>query len=155
MKKGADRAIVLILFLLTQLEAVAGCDDRQILRYCFQVWEAGAYGRDSSGREAAAWIIRRTDRFSCRKWPATNARKRQVWERPKPEAAVAILHTHPAGLDPKPSTGDVLLAKRIRAEVFSISRQGIWKVNPDGEVTCEAGAEWYRDLEVNTTDSCE
>lgn len=160
MKKVANRVVLLIVFLVAQQEILSACipprgETRQILKYCFRVWEAGAYGRDSSGTESAAWIIRSQDNLVCRKWPATNARRRQVWHLPKPEAAVAIVHTHPDGLDPKPSAGDARLARRIHAEVFSISRQGVWKVSPDGAVTCEAGSDWYRDLEQQDYEPCE
>lgn len=160
MKTGVNSVIVLVLFLVLQqrvqaCSAVINSESRaDILSYCYAMLRGSSYGMDTSHIEVAAWIVHHEASLACRKWPSTNARNKQIWARPKPLSAVAIVHTHPAGLDPKPSRGDVRLAQKIRTEIYTVSRKGIWKVDADGHITSEAGEDWYRVFDDQIPELC-
>lgn len=141
---------LLVLFLgetLVAKEALSLQRSPELLAYCYEVWSRSGFGQAPNKVEVAAWIIRKEEGYGRWDWPACNKRSKQIWCRTKPYAAVAIVHTHPANMDPRPSSADTLLSRKINTVIYTISRKGIWKVQPDGLVTCEAGPEWYKDVD--------
>jgi hypothetical protein len=58
--------------------------------------------------------------------------------------AVAILHTHPLRTQPSPSSIDAALARRLGIPVYTLQPEGVFRVDPTGRVTQEAGREWRR-----------
>lgn len=164
MKTGANRIhrilyVCLVILMhhatLVVADEPAMKDSRRMLGYSYELWRETQYGSDPARTEAAAWIIATgPDGYACRKWPVTNASKRQTWNHGQPQGAIAIFHTHPAGTDPRPSLQDASLAREIGIEIYSISRKGIWKVTPDGRTFREEGPDWYASLDPEQATWC-
>jgi len=75
---------------------------------------------------------------------------------------IALTHTHPDKLSPESSTGgtkqnprDDYAAKQINAPVYTISRKGIWKIDPSGTITREEGADWIKGINERTCAPCQ
>ncbi|HEX5854668.1 MAG TPA: Mov34/MPN/PAD-1 family protein, partial [Thermoanaerobaculia bacterium] len=108
----------------------------------YRLWEAAGFGHEIS--ERAAWIL--TDAAAGVRWLAwPDARRylRARWDGPVPANAVAIVHTHPAAVDPKPSEQDIETARQLGVPVYTVSRSGIWKAVPDGPVVAVDDARWW------------
>ncbi len=58
--------------------------------------------------------------------------------------AIAIFHTHPLRTQPSPSSIDAALAKRLGIPVYTVQPEGVFRVDPAGRVTQEAGRGWRR-----------
>lgn len=50
-------------------------------------------------------------------------------------AAIAIAHTHPTSIDPKPSKADMELSDRLRIPIFTMTRSGMYMYNPSAKQT--------------------
>ena len=46
-------------------------------------------------------------------------------------AAIAIAHTHPTGLDPKPSSEDKRIADKLGVPIFTMTRWGMYMYDPE------------------------
>lgn len=121
-------------------------DSHQFVSFFYEIWRESRFGRDPSHAEVAVWITRSPQGYRSWKWPASNSRDKQIWNYSKPYGAVAIVHTHSHSADPRPSTADVLLSKRINTTIYAVSRNGVWKVTPDGFIHREEGPEWHKGL---------
>jgi hypothetical protein len=108
----------------------------------YRLWEAARFGHEIS--ERAAWVLR-DDAGGVRwlAWPDGRRYRRARWDGPVPRDAVAIAHTHPAAVDPKPSEKDIETARQLRVPVYTVSRSGIWKAGPDGSVVAVDDATWW------------
>jgi hypothetical protein len=108
----------------------------------YRMWEAAGFGHESS--ERAAWVLE-DDEVGVRwlDWPNGRRYLRARWEGPVPANAVAIVHTHPAVVDPKPSEQDIETARRLGVPVYSVSRSGIWKAVPNGSVVPVDDSRWW------------
>ncbi len=138
--------------------------DQTVRQAFYDLWRESAYGNDPLHRERAAWITRdpKTGAYGCVRWPWSAKSNAETWDTKKdgpiPTTMVAQAHTHPnAGpgynSSPKPSIGgtadnphDDYAAAQIGQPVYTVSRLGIWKVDPKGNVTQEAGPEWNKGL---------
>jgi len=108
----------------------------------YRLWEAAGFGHENS--ERAAWILKDSaGRLRWLDWPDGRRYLRALWEGPVPADAVAIAHTHPAVVNPKPSEQDIETARRLRLPVYTVSRSGIWKAVPDGSVVAVDDAFWW------------
>jgi hypothetical protein len=86
--------------------------------------------------ERAAWIVRaREGPAQFLPWPFTGASGRAAWPGRVPDAAIAVVHTHPNVADPRPSTGDIRLARRLGVPVLALSRGALWTAWPDGRTS--------------------
>jgi hypothetical protein len=61
---------------------------------------------------------------------------------------MAIVHTHPAVVDPRPSDTDRATATRLGVAVYTVSRSGIWKAEPGGAVTRVGDETWWAGCET-------
>ncbi len=68
----------------------------------FRLWRAGGFGGDRS--ERAAWVVRGAAGVAWRDWPWDRRYLESRWLGPPPGGAIAIVHTHPAVVDPRPPT---------------------------------------------------
>lgn len=108
----------------------------------FRLWESAGFGKETS--ERAAWVLKDdAGRVRWLAWPNGRRYLRARWEGPVPADAVAIAHTHPTTVDPKPSEQDVETARELRMPVYTVSRSGIWKALPDGFVVAVDDARWW------------
>jgi len=154
-KKAIEKCSIVI---PDQIESAENVETLQITTnvrgFFYQLWIESGHGKEFQQREVAGWIIYGTNEYRCRKWPTSNERKKQVWIGSKPNDAVALAHTHPVNVDPKPSITDRSLAMKIGIPIYTISSKGIWKVNPDGVISQEEGSKWQRNLDMETASRC-
>jgi hypothetical protein len=57
---------------------------------------------------------------------------------------IAVVHTHPNGVDPKPAGDDLRLADRFGVPVFTITQRGMYVYDPESRKTSmvQAGLDW-------------
>jgi hypothetical protein len=107
----------------------------------FRLWEAGGFGADRA--ERASWALRAPAGVAWRDWPWDRRYEQTRWLGPTPAGAVAIVHTHPSGVDPRPSLADRDTAARLGIAVYTVSRNGIWRTGPDRVVTQVRDERWW------------
>jgi len=112
----------------------------------FRLWVSCGFGADRT--ERAAWVVRGDAGLAWRDWPWDRRYLESRWLGPTPAGAVAIVHTHPAVVDPRPSPTDRATAQRLRMAVYTVSRSGIWKAEPDGVVTRVGDEGWWAGCEA-------
>jgi hypothetical protein len=110
----------------------------------FRLWVEAGFG--GQARELAAWVLAvDADHVRWQTWPDGRQYIRAHWSGRVPGSAVAIVHTHPNVVDPKPSFQDIETARRLGLPVYTVSRAGIWKARPDGLVVAVFDARWWSD----------
>jgi hypothetical protein len=77
-----------------------------------------------------------------------NENFKQVWNRPIPNGAIAIAHTHAANDIQEPSLKDASTAKKIKLPIYMISRGGIWKVTFEGIINRIDGYNWHKKVKA-------
>lgn len=108
----------------------------------YRLWEEAGFGARAA--ERAAWVLAvGADRLVWQPWPDERRYFRAQWTGPTPAGAVAIVHTHPTVVDPKPSPQDVETARRLGLPVYTVSRTGIWKAEPGGAIVAVGDARWW------------
>lgn len=118
---------------VSETENDFSCDT---LRFFYDLWEDSAFGRNPDGVERAAWIIGDRNGYQIfQKWPNTNERSKIFYEGLVPRNVLAVVHTHPAHKDSRPSTMDVSFAKRVKIDVYVISVEGLWMSNSSGKIS--------------------
>jgi hypothetical protein len=112
----------------------------------FRLWEAAGFGLERS--EHASWAVRAASGVAWQPWPSDRRDLRSCWLGPKPAGAVAIVHTHPAVVDPRPSANDRETAARLGIAIYAVSRSGIWKAEPGGGLTRVWDERWWAGCEA-------
>jgi hypothetical protein len=108
----------------------------------YRLWEEGSFGGEA--RERAAWVLAvDAGHVRWQAWPDGRGYLRARWKGPVPADAVAIVHTHPAVVDPRPSPQDLESARRVGVPIYTVSRAGIWKAEPDGSVVTVDDRRWW------------
>jgi hypothetical protein len=126
----------LFLFLCPSISESQNDFSCETLTFFYRLWEDSAFGRNPDGVERAAWIIGDGNGYQMfQKWPNTGDRSKIFFEGPMPRNVLAVVHTHPAHKDSKPSTVDVSFGKRTRINVYVISEDGLWMSNMDGRIS--------------------
>lgn len=119
----------------------------EILTQFYEIWKQSFLGASENRVERAVWIKTNVEgQFEFVRWNKTPERDTISWHGTVPEKVIALAHTHPQKVDPKPSREDGLVAARLKIPVYTISRKGIWKVTPAGEIVQEAGLLWYKEI---------
>ena len=116
-------------------------EDGALKTRAYRLWrDAGCGFRNT---ERAAWILGNDELdVLLVEWPRRGLLWREVWSGPAPARLVAVIHTHPDSVDPRPSPNDVATAKRLGVPNYAVSRQGIWKATPLGEIVKIDGEAW-------------
>jgi RHS repeat-associated protein len=136
-------------------------DDPAVRKCMCLLWKASNYGFHET--EESAWVLLLAQLRSCSNWPATGKTSKQVWTGPVPTGAEGIVHTHPIHawqldqgfpkIDPMPSQhgkpSDKDTAHDNNIPVYPISDQGVWKIDPNGNVTQEVQQGWLDDFDKN------
>ena len=130
--------------------------NEDVMKQFYCLFKKGGYGtRDT---ERAAWITKSGDNYNLVAWPWSAANKQESWPKgkPLPDGTIGIAHTHP-NRNPKPSTsgggtgeGDFGASKQIRAPIYAITRDAIWKqnsMNGKSVQTQVAGRDWWKPYE--------
>lgn len=98
-------------------------------------------------REKAAWIIVNSKgEFETVHWLNTPQEGKILWTQVLPSNIVALVHTHPEFVDPRPSKQDQNEAQRLHICIFTLARKGIWSVTPDGVIRQHADDGWFKNL---------
>lgn len=85
--------------------------------------------------ERGAFIVRDGEEFALELWPRTLNKFKTSFEGKLPERLVALAHTHPMSRE-RPSRNDVAVAKRLRIDMYVITRLSIYRIAAaTGEVT--------------------
>jgi len=117
----------------------------------YRLWAAADFGHTPG--ERAAWVVPdASEGLRWVNWPDGRRFLTAHWKGPVPPGAVAIVHTHPAVVDPKPSAQDVNTARGLGLPVYTVSRSGIWKVVPGGSIVAVDDRRWWS---VCRTGGCE
>ena len=126
--------------------------DCKTLNQFFDLWRDSYYGKASLSYERATWIqFNETGGYEFLRWDKSSEMKEIswnehvpsiTWEKKVPPNVIALAHTHPVNVPPKPSPRDVEVAKKLNIYVYTISNDGIWKAAPDGTITREADYRW-------------
>lgn len=116
-------------------------DDGALKVRAYRLWQDAGCGFRNT--EHAAWIVG-NDEFdvSLVEWPHRGFLWREVWSGTAPARLAAVIHTHPDSVDPRPSPKDVATAKNLGIPNYAVSRQGIWKATPLGEIVKIDGEAW-------------
>jgi len=112
----------------------------------FRLWESAGFGLDRS--EHAAWVVAAPGGLAWRPWPSDRRYLQSRWLGPTPAGAIAIVHTHPAVVDPRPSATDRETAARLDVAVYTVSRSGIWRAEPGGVVDRIGDERWWAGCEA-------
>jgi len=108
----------------------------------YRLWAAADFGY--TPRECAAWIVPdESEGVRWVSWPNGHLFLAERWKGSVPAGAVAIVHTHPAMVSPKPSRQDIETARRFGVTVYTVSRSGIWKAVPDGSIVTVDDSGWW------------
>jgi proteasome lid subunit RPN8/RPN11 len=107
----------------------------------YRLWAAADFG--NTPHERAAWIVPEPEGMRWMNWPNGRRFLTAQWKGPAPAGAVAIVHTHPVMVDPKPSEQDIATARQLGVPVYTVSRSGIWKAEPDGSIVPVDDARWW------------
>jgi hypothetical protein len=102
--------------------------DGSITREFVKAWNHSHNGVDNV--EALVFIFRNLDGsyWATAQGPTNESNKvRFKWD----PAAIALVHTHPTSLDPKPSTQDMRVGDRFGVPIFTISRWGMFMYDPN------------------------
>jgi hypothetical protein len=98
-------------------------------------------------REKAAWIIVNSKgEFESVHWLNTPQEGKIFWTEVVPSNILALVHTHPEYVDPRPSKQDQKEAQRLQICIFTLARKGIWSVTPDGVIRQHASAGWFKNM---------
>ena len=87
------------------------------------------------GRRGARVVVREPDgNLQCVLWPTSGQYEAQAFRGVVPDNVVAIVHTHPPRMDPRPSPGDIKAAQRLGLAIYVLTRHGIYAADPSGAV---------------------
>jgi len=114
--------------------------DRDVREALAHLWRSSGGG--GLTMECAAWIVDSGGVPTLVLWTAATGSHRATWRGPVPPGAVALVHTHPHGDDPRPSPRDVAAARELRLPVTVVTRSALWTASPDGVVARDADASW-------------
>jgi len=128
--------------------------DYEITKEFLKAWNYCHNGIDN--QEAVVLIFRKLDgSYFAKALGQTNETRkfRFQWD----PAAIAIAHTHPTGIDPKPSIEDVRLSARLRVPIFTMTGSGMYMYDPGTKRTTKVQeqldwlnpAKWTQDFHSN------
>ncbi len=113
----------------TEAEAVAKVArvDRQVIKEFEKAWAVASAG--TSKLEGVVLIFRMFDgSYRAQSQGNTNEYKKFTFK--FTPNAVAIVHTHPNSIDPRPSAEDTELSDKLMVPVFTITNRGMFMYNP-------------------------
>ncbi|HJQ70362.1 MAG TPA: hypothetical protein VKA70_15400 [Blastocatellia bacterium] len=105
----------------------AGRIDRQVIREFEKAWTVASAG--TSKHEGVVLIFRMFDgSYRAQSQGSTNQYKKFTFK--FVPNAVAIVHTHPTGIDPRPSPEDAELSDKLGVPIYTITTRGMFMYNP-------------------------
>ena len=123
-----------------QVKATLNVEDCNVLMIFAHVWRNAPMVLT----ENAVWVLINSEgQYEFKRWLHTPLLGKQQWKGPIPKGTIAQVHTHPDALNARPSHQDQSLARQIEMPIYTLSREGIWKVSKDGTITQESQAAWF------------
>ena len=133
--------------------------DRAIIREFEKAWAVSSAG--VSNLEGVVLIFRMIDgSYKAQSQGNTNQFKKFTFK--WAPNAVAIVHTHPTSIDPRPSPEDEQISLKLRVPIYTITTRGMFLYNPKTGKTTKImdGMDWldhtkwrYKDFLPPTTDN--
>lgn len=118
------------------------------LQEFYKLWSDSSFGKDPA-HETSAWIIQNSKgNLEWIRWPSSRKWKGEIWKGNVPPNVIAQVHTHPLITDPRPSYKDAVLSRNMKKPLYTISREAIWKVIPNGTITEVVGTNWHKSNKV-------
>jgi hypothetical protein len=101
--------------------------DGRLVQEMKRAWHAAGAG---VGDEESVLLIFRMvdDSIQARRQPISNEHKAFIFE--WHPSAIAILHTHPNSVDPRPSRTDRRVAERLGVPIFTLTIDGMYMYDP-------------------------
>ncbi len=115
--------------------------DRGVIKEFDKAWRVSGDG--TNGREGLVLIFRMTDgSYTGRSQGSTGEYQKFTFK--WIFNAVAIVHTHPNGIDPRPSPQDRRVAEKYDVPIFTITISGMYVYNPATKITSKVmdGLDW-------------
>src|SRR5262245_58525825 len=104
-------------------------------------------------REKAAWIVVNAHgEFEPVYWLNIPQDGKQFWNQILPPNIIALVHTHPDYVDPRPSKQDEAEARKLNVAIFTLARKGIWSVTPDSIIKQHADSGWFKSVKQKCGD---
>ena len=101
--------------------------DRQVIKEFEKAWSVASAG--TSKLEGVVLIFRMFDgSYRAQSQGTTNQYKKFTFK--FTPNAVAIVHTHPTGVDPRPSSDDMEISDKLGVPVYTITTRGMFMYNP-------------------------
>jgi hypothetical protein len=119
----------------------SGRVDRQVIKEFEKAWAVSSAG--VSNLEGVVLIFRMLDgSYRAQSQGNTNQYKKFTFK--FAPNAVAIVHTHPTGIDPRPSSEDQEISDKLGVPVFTITNRGMFMYDPKRKKTTKVmdGMDW-------------
>jgi hypothetical protein len=121
-------------FIISKLDAAAA-------REFQEAWHVSRNGSD--GFEGLVLVFPTTDGTIVARSQGKSAEQKHFtfgWT----SNIIAVVHTHPNGVDPKPAGDDLRLADRFGVPVFTITQRGMYVYDPESRriSMVQAGLDW-------------
>jgi RHS repeat-associated protein len=126
---------------------------QKVLDQMYCLWKKSRYGFQRT--ERSMWITEQNGELDFPQWPWSAESGKETWQGRRPSGSIAIAHTHPNALSPKPSTtggntgrGDQGTADAQGLPVYVVTREAIWKAVPNQKDPSQvAEGNWWKDSE--------
>jgi hypothetical protein len=115
--------------------------DKHVIKEFEKAWAVSSAG--TANLEGVVLIFRLVDgSYRAQSQGLTNQHKRFTFK--FTPNAVAIVHTHPTSIDPRPSAEDQEISDKLRVPVFTITSRGMFMYNPKTRKTTKImdGMDW-------------
>ena len=125
----------------TETVVKVGRIDRAIIKEFEKAWKVASAG--TSNQEGVVLIFRMIDgSFKAESQGNTNQFKKFTFK--WVPNAVAIVHTHPTNIDPRPSAEDEQISLKLKVPVYTITTRGMFAYNPKTGKTTRVmdGMDW-------------
>lgn len=115
--------------------------DKHVIKEFEKAWAVSSAG--TANLEGVVLIFRLVDgSYRAQSQGLTNQHKRFTFK--FTPNAVAIVHTHPSSIDPRPSAEDQEISDKLKVPVFTITSRGMFMYNPKTRKTTKImdGMDW-------------
>ena len=115
--------------------------DKDIVKAFRAAWYHA--GKGVAALEAVVLIIRKTD-GSCKAVLLDPTRQHYRFTFCLQPGTIAVVHTHPNDVDPRPAAADINIADRFQVPMFTLTTNGMFLYDPTTKVTrrVQDGIDW-------------
>jgi hypothetical protein len=115
--------------------------NEQILKEFNEAWQQSALGTKDT---EAVVLVLREPHGSIKAVSGGRTNQSYKFSFTWNPAIIAIVHTHPNSRDPRPSTGDIQIARTFNVPMFTITLKGMFMYDPaaDKIAKIKSGVDW-------------